>query len=199
MEAKRRTPRTGRVSILSLLALLLVLALPSAASAAGETIEPQIASDAAVVATEGTPKALSSMYAGPDLCGRENIGSAMSAEIDLVEGPGGGIVDPVVEPDDASVTVPEGTPTTISCTSTVPDPEMPASTEATVCEESTVPVTSTSAAAGTASIAVPRAVHAGAGGTAGTGPERWLLLGFAGVLAMGLTASAFITRGTSRT
>lgn len=199
MEAIRRTPNARRVSILSLLVLFLVFALPSVASAAVGTSELSVSPDTGVMVPEGTPKALSSIYAGPDLGGPENVGSAMSAEIDLAEGCGG-TGDLFVEPYDTAVTVPEGTPTTISCTSTVPDPEVLASNETTVSEQITVPVTPTSVSVvSTTTVVVPAIVHAGGGGTAGTGAAVWLLLGFAATMAVGLAVSTILTRGTSRT
>lgn len=89
----------------------------------------------------GTPVAISSLYIGPDLGGSENIGSAISAainvgtlplavdEVELGAQSPVGLGDDLVGVDDPPISIPENTPTTMSSVSTEPWVEDTTTTE----------------------------------------------------------------------
>lgn len=98
----------------------------------------------------GTPTAISSIYIGPDLGGAVNIGSAISAAIDvtIVEETEDPVVTTVVpstdvpSEDDLPISIPENTPTSMSSISIEPWVEESTTTETVTTETS---VTETSA------------------------------------------------------
>lgn len=151
-----------------------------------------------VVPASAAAGALSSISIGPDTGASENVGSAMSAEIDLdelqapqMQSDGGGV-------EEVPVSIPPGTPTTMSATSIAPtqDTSTTLSSAPTESTEQATPGTSGT----TTSVPVPSRIDAGGGGTANDHlwPGAWLgLLVLGGVVAMGLATSAVIHRGTS--
>ncbi len=99
---------------------------------------------------------------------------------------------PVVAMEDSPISVPEGTPTTMSWMSTVPTPE---GSDITVFQAtSEVRATSASAVEAITSVPVPNAVEAGGGGTTGPDAGAWVVLVVAMALTGGLSLSAIVTR-----